>query len=152
MKYSELKTSVLTHLESILELKVKELTSAIASSKESRDNDTKSSAGDKYETGREMMQIEINKTEIQLAKNQLMLHEVEKIRAEKVSNTISFGSMVVTNNGIYLFGLALGKIMVEGSDVFVISFASPLGKLFLNKSVKDNVNFNGKNYLIKELC
>ena len=82
MSNSTLKIDLLRKLEEVIQSKIEELKLSIASAKESRDNDTKSSAGDKYETGREMMQMEINKASAQLAKHQLSLHELDKIGNE----------------------------------------------------------------------
>jgi len=48
---------------------------ALDFAKESRDNETKSTAGDKYETGRAMADIEVQKMDMQLAKHKQMLSE-----------------------------------------------------------------------------
>ena len=60
---NKLKEQILNQLLTQLDQKTETAKTAIESAKESRDNDTKSSAGDKFETGREMMQMEIDKNE-----------------------------------------------------------------------------------------
>ena len=55
------KSEIHLKLRSQLEKSVEEARKEYALAKESRDSDTKSSAGDKFETGREMMQREMDK-------------------------------------------------------------------------------------------
>ena len=55
------KSEIHSNLRSILEKTLDEARGEYILAKESRDSDTKSSAGDKFETGREMMQREMDK-------------------------------------------------------------------------------------------
>ena len=57
------KTDVLIELKYHLETKLKYDQETLAATIQSRNSDTKSSAGDKFETSREMAQIEITKQE-----------------------------------------------------------------------------------------
>ena len=61
-----IKAALVAQLLQHLEQNIAETEQAIASAKESRDNESKSSAGDKYETGRAMMQIELENNGRQL--------------------------------------------------------------------------------------
>jgi hypothetical protein len=47
--------------------RVSRIRTVIVGLKESLDDETKSSAGDKYETGRAMLQLDIEKSSVQLA-------------------------------------------------------------------------------------
>ena len=58
-----IKSEVLRHLV----LKIEDISTAITSLKESRDANTKSSAGDKHETSRAKIQIEIDQLSKQLS-------------------------------------------------------------------------------------
>ena len=60
-RIKELKSLVYHKILMELDRKIEVINKAIVLAKDSRNNDTKSSAGDKFETGREMMQIEIEK-------------------------------------------------------------------------------------------
>ncbi|WP_372645718.1 hypothetical protein, partial [Ancylomarina sp.] len=76
----ELKSLVYHKILEELDRKIEVIRGAIASAKDARNNDTKSSAGDKFETGREMMQIEIEKNEVllnQTAKNRKELARID---------------------------------------------------------------------------
>jgi len=75
MADSSIKKKLLSTLQAILENNSKETRLALEFAKESRDNETKSTAGDKYETGRAMADIEVQKLDMQLAKHKQMLSE-----------------------------------------------------------------------------
>ena len=77
------KEDILDCLYGIIDEKIAISTKAITSATEARDGDTKSSAGDKYETGREMMQIEIEKNKLQLANAQHLKEELSRISVQK---------------------------------------------------------------------
>ena len=65
---STLKKRVYTQLKNLTEEKITQAEKAVAAAIEARDGETKSSAGDKFETGRAMMQLEQQRHEVQLSK------------------------------------------------------------------------------------
>src|SRR5690349_6782961 len=88
----------------------------ITDAREAAANETKSSAGDKYETGREMMQqeVDLNLRRVAEAKGQLQM--LEQVDIEKTTLTVMPGSIVTTNAGAYFIAISSGKLQVEGSD------------------------------------
>ena len=84
----DIKEQILNRLHGIIDNKVDIAKSAVESAKESRNSDTKSSAGDKHETGRAMMQIELEKNEVQLSKALELKHELNQINILKNSDKI----------------------------------------------------------------
>jgi len=134
-----------------IEQKIQTARTAIEIAKESRDNDTKSSAGDKFETGREMMQIEIENNKMLLNKALTQLNELRKIDLQKDYSKVEFGSFVITNNGSYFFSIAEGKIEVNNELYYAVSMISPLGKLLNSKVVGDEIMLNNKQFKIKEI-
>jgi len=145
------KRKIFNKINESLDEKIHLLNEIIKETKLSRDNDTKSSAGDKYETGREMMQAEIIKTEVQLSNILDQKKDLAQINLEKRSKKVEFGSLVETNNGNYFFSIAFGKIEIEGVTCYSISLASPFGQMMNNKVVGDNYNFNGKQFVINNI-
>lgn len=125
---------------------------SIKSAKESRNKDTKSSAGDKYETGRAMIQIEIEKNEVQLSKTMNLQKELSKIDLIKEFNKVEFGSLIQTNHGIYLISIGLGKIVVNNTAYYAISLASPIGQVLRDKIIGDEVQFQGRQYILQDIC
>lgn len=117
--------------------------------KESRDNDTKSSAGDKYETGRAMMQQEMDQAEKRLAQIKALKNELNRLPLEETSNKVIPGSFIKTTSGLFFIGVSLGKVEIGDQVVFAISTASPLGKLLHAKKVGDLILFNGQEQTIE---
>jgi hypothetical protein len=60
---------------------------AIASAQRSANEETKSSAGDKYETGRAMAQLEIEKSTLQLAESFKLKQFLEKMEVDQKTDT-----------------------------------------------------------------
>ena len=106
---------------------------AINSARESANDDTKSSAGDKYETGREMMQQEIDRNREQLDEAKRLKFDLEQIKPLKITENVQNGSIVSTNYGKFYIGISRGQIIMNGRNYFAISALSPIGSKLLNK-------------------
>ena len=83
----------------MLEQKIKIAQESISCIQEARNNETKSSAGDKYETSRAMMQAELDKQGLLLQELRQQKADILKIKKTKSSEKIDFGSWVETNQG-----------------------------------------------------
>ena len=116
----------------------------LASIIDARNSDTKSSAGDKFETGRSMMQMELDKQEARLNKLLQMKNELSQIDVNKIHKKIGMGSLVITNHENYLISVAFGKINSDESTAYAISMQSPMGTALLGKKVNDEVSVNGR--------
>jgi len=130
----------------LVEEKIQTAKSAMEAAQASANNESKSSAGDKYETGRAMAQLERDKSAGLLADSAQMKGALLLINPEKTSNHIQPGSLVVTDQGIFYIAIGLGLIQIEKTPIFVLSPVSPLGKSFLNLHVGGKASFNGKEY------
>lgn len=147
----QLKKQILNRVLEIVEEKHEEAVKAIQQVKESRDNESKNSVGDKYETGRSMLMFEMEKHTLQLQKAQMQKHELSQINLHKKPDRVQFGSLVFTNRGAYFLSIALGKITVEGENIFCISPVSPFGKLIQNKTTGDKFSFQENEFILLEL-
>ena len=139
-----LKLQLIQHLQQILESNENAIKNALTVAKESRDGDTKSSAGDKYETGRAMMQIEIDKFENQLQKTRVLQKELERINLDRTFNEAVMGSIVQTNTDFIFISIGLGRIVLNGQNYITISQASPLGQAIYNKKKGEKFSLNGR--------
>lgn len=110
-------------------------------------SETKSSAGDKHETGRAMLQLEIEKASQQLTSIIDMKNVLEKISTEIGSEVICLGSVVITNKANYYLAISAGKFTIENIDYFAVSTNSPIGKELLGKKKGDTINFNAATVL-----
>jgi len=121
----------------------------IANIQESLKSETKSSAGDKHETGRAMLQLEREKAGNQLADIQNQLELFSRVTIDLSSNVVRLGSIVVTDNGAYFLAISVGAITIEANTYYAISPRSPIGKVLLGKVKGDEFVFNGVTRVIK---
>ncbi|MDX5338970.1 MAG: hypothetical protein LPK25_08085 [Cyclobacteriaceae bacterium] len=112
----------------------------------------KNSAGDKYETSREMITQDLNSLEKQIVQSKADLEEIYRLNTIKETPaTIQEGALVKLGTDWFLLAVSLGQIKVEDSKVFLLSKNSPLGELLVGKKKKDQVNFRGKATVIEEV-
>jgi len=145
------KPALIAHLNAMLAAKASDLAKEIAATLEARNSDTKSSAGDKHEVGRAMVQQELDQLEAQLAKAQVMQQELARVPLERVYEHAGFGSLVGTDQGNYFIAIGLGAVEVDGERCFAVSLASPIGQAMKDKGVGEVVDFNGKRITVEKI-
>ncbi len=128
-----------------------QLVKAIEDVQKSLGSESKSTAGDKHETGRAMLQLEREKLGQQLKQLQQMEALLAKIEHTKTQENAVLGSLLETNLGTYYLGISLGQIKVDGNIVFAVSLQSPIGKQFFGKRKNDSFSFNGKTIEVLKL-
>jgi transcription elongation GreA/GreB family factor len=146
-----LKEKVYTSCLSTVQEKINFLRSSLSDLSDGAKNDTKSSAGDKYETARAMIQLEQEKIGTQLMEYKSLLAILNKIDIQAKLNKVVIGNLVKTNVGYFFVSVALGKIYIDGMEVFALSPQSPLGKRLLGMEVKQSVELNDKTYIVEEI-
>ncbi len=109
---------------SLIAEKTSVLHRSIRDANEAANEDSKSSAGDKFETGREMITQEIAKATQQLATLGEMRRALEKIRPNRQLESVGLGTLAHTSEGWFFFSVSLGNIQVEGQEVYALSMAS----------------------------
>ena len=134
-----------------INLRILSAKNAMEAAQEAANSDTKSSAGDKYETTRAMMQIEKELSARRLAEAIQVKAELEKINIDSKNISVQAGSLVYTNESIYFISISAGKINFEDQIVFAVSPASPIGNALLGMKEGGEVNFNNKKILIKTI-
>lgn len=146
-----IKEQIFNKIFYLLDERIELARQAIKLAKEARDNETKSSVGDKYETSRTLMQTEVEKNRVQLNKIELLKNELSKIDLHKKFNQAEFGSLIKTTQNNYFISAAMGKIEVENEVYYCISMASPIGKLLHKKKAGDSFIFQGKEIEISKI-
>jgi transcription elongation GreA/GreB family factor len=134
-----------------LKTKIKEVNQAIELQKESSAGDSKSSAGDKYETGTAMTHIELEKLGNQLRALENSLSKLNSFQDLKPSKTIRAGSLVRTNRNLFWISIGVGEVSVENQKYYVISPLSPIAQQFLGKEVGFEFVFNTQKDCILEV-
>ena len=122
----------------------------IASHQKALQSETKSSAGDKHETGRAMLQLEMEKASQQLSGITQMKETLAKINTTSISEVVRLGSVVETTSANYYISISAGLITIGTTKYFAVSSSSPIGKLILGKKEGESFDFNGTKSTIKK--
>lgn len=131
--------------------RISSIENALQASHEASVNDTKSSAGDKYETTREMMQQEISRNAQQLMEAKKLRMTLDRFNPETASDAIKQGSFVVTSGGDFYISISAGQLMAGEKSVYAVSANSPIGRLMMGRKSGDSVELNNKTFLIREV-
>lgn len=134
-----------------LERRVLSLRSALDDAQTAANEETKSSAGDKHETGRAMMQLETEKLGAQLQKARHEQEKLQRIRPNKACRSVEPGALVITDKLRLYFAISAGKIVVEGKEYFALSLQTPLGKAARGRQVEDTFALQQQQYRIKKI-
>ena len=146
-----IKEKILIQILKMMDEQIKDIKLAIESAKESRDNETKCTSGDKYETGRAMMQLELEKNRVLLNKTLKLVNKLSQINLKKGYSKVEFGSLVYTNLGNYFISIGIGKIEIDNKTYYSISLASPIGEKLKNKKTGDSFEFQKKTVSVMQI-
>ncbi|MCF6213165.1 MAG: 3-oxoacyl-ACP synthase [Flavobacteriaceae bacterium] len=122
--------------------RLKTITKVMDAHKAALISENKSSAGDKHETGRAMLQLEMEKAGQQLKSVTAMQEVLSKIIISKKSEYVGLGSVVITDKVNYYLAISAGKITVNATDFFAVSLNTPVGQELLGKKVGDKLTLN----------
>ena len=134
-----------------IEERIKGANQAIHFAQASANEETKSSAGDKYETGRAMAQLEIEKNSTQLVEAQKLKQILIQLDPTKTNETIQAGSLVITNQGRFYISIPAGQFTIEGEVYFAISPSAPIAQKLLGLKSGDQFNFNKKEFKVERI-
>ena len=145
------KTELIKLINQKLYEKIQTFEKLIAETRASN-NDTKSSMGDKYETGREMLQQEINNLQVQLnevlKQQDFLKTSFDKLRMTKKFDKAEKGAIVKTEKGLFFISVSLGEINFDNQKIICISPESPLAKAMNGKQKGDVFSLNNINQKI----
>lgn len=145
------KAAVVAHLHQLVDDRLAALLRSISETRASFTSDTKSSAGDKHEVGRAMVQQELDKQEAQYAQLLTLQRDLQRIPMDRTFAKAAFGSLVTTDQGIYFIAIGLGPVQVAGNTCYAISLASPIGQALKARAAGDTVTFNGRHLLVRSV-
>ncbi len=128
-----------------------EIKKTIAEAQEAAANETKSSAGDKYETGREVMQQEIDLNLVRLNELNKLKAALEHIVPAQTGAIAVPGSVVYTSNGNFYISISAGQLKADGASFYAISAASPIGSKLTGQKAGYSFELNGKQFVIEKV-
>lgn len=147
----QLKEQCKLQCTNLLQQKLQSTLGRITSLQNDLNAETKSSAGDKHETGRAMIQLEMEKESQKLSSFMAMKNTIDRIDPRSKSSVISLGSLVETDVANYFISVSMGVLQTENEIWYAISPQSPIGKILLGKSEGDRFVFQGREIQIKKL-
>lgn len=111
----------------------------------------KSSAGDKYETTRAMMQIERDKAAEQLEEGLKLKRVAESIKPQINNTRIGLGSLIMTDSVHFYIAISAGKVEIDDQSFLTVSAQAPIALDLLKLKPGDCFLFNKQKLIIREI-
>jgi transcription elongation GreA/GreB family factor len=143
----QLRTLCLAYIEE----RIQGANQAIKFAQDSANEETKSTAGDKYEIGRAMAQLEIEKINTQLNEAKKLKQNLLQLENAIATEKIQSGSLVITNQGKFYISIPAGQFTIDGEIYFAISPSSPIAQQLLYLTIGDRFVFNKKEFIIQQI-
>lgn len=151
MNAIQIKSELLKKCLAFTDQRIENARQAMSAAQEAANHESKSSAGDKYETGRAMAQIERDKAAQQLSEALALKNSLDKITLNPPSGKVLLGSLVKTDGPHFFIAISAGKVRVGDTDFFVVAPASPVGRTLIGLQVGDPFTFNNQLLTITEI-
>lgn len=117
---------------------MRELSSSLGS-------ETKSSAGDKHETGRAMVQLEMEQAGQRVARCEAMKADLSRLNPQQSREVAGPGAVVVTDRAVLFIGPALGGFEVDGmGKAHAVSPEAPMALALRGARSGETVDFRGQ--------
>jgi len=146
------KKVVLEKCKEILQQRINNAELAMNNAQESTKSEDKSSAGDKFETGRAMGHMNRDMYAKQLVEAKKDFEKMAKINAMFQNKIVAMGALVYTDNNTYFIACGLGKITILNTHIMVLSPLSPIAIAMLNKKENERFIFNQIEHQIIEIA
>lgn len=134
----------------MLHAQIRDIEDQLSALDESGKGEDKSSAGDKYETQREMIRQTRGLLDVQLSRARYTLKYLERIPTQ-TNLSVQEGALIKLSNAIIWVCVPLGKLIHEGQEYQLISSDSPLFMALKGLKAGDSIMFRGKSILVEEL-
>lgn len=149
--YINTKQQLYKACQDFLNKRLEVIQNTISDIQNSLQSETKSSAGDKHETGRAMLQLEREKAGHQLAEIQKINKTLNKIEVNSKHKKVALGSLVITSHFNYFIAISAGELIVNDISYYAISVSTPIAKLLLSKEEGDGVEFRDSKFIINSI-
>lgn len=147
----EIKRKLLELILKQIDDKINILQSEFNVYKDSAANETKSTAGDKHDTSKSMMQLEQEKMSSQLGDILSQKKVLLNISVNSKQKSIGLGSLVYTSNGIFFLSIFTKPIALDNQNYFPVSIQSPIGKELLKSKKGSTITINAKQYTVVDI-
>lgn len=143
---------VVSAFEVALEAAMKEARAAMEELSSSLGKETKSTAGDKHETGRAMVQREMEQAGGRLARCEAMQAVASRLDLDRARTSVGPGAIVVSGDAKLLIGVGLGPFEVPGVGRFqAISANAPIAMALAGGQAGERREFRGRPWVIESV-
>ena len=139
-----LKKVLLEQCNSFVNDKLILIESIMTTNRMALEHESKSSAGDKHETGRAMLHLEMEKASQQFEAAKQMKDVLDRIELKSVSEKIRLGSLITTDQGVYFLSISAGQLIIDGKHYYAVSPSSPIGALLVGKESGSRLTLGSK--------
>jgi transcription elongation GreA/GreB family factor len=146
-----IKRQLMDQCIALVEQRIGNSRQAMNAAQESANAEDKSSAGDKYETGRAMAQIERDKAAQHLKEAMHLMKTLQTINLKSSTGLVTLGSLVKTDVNHFFIAISLGKQTVANADYYVIAPITPIGRLLMGLRIGSQFSFNNQVHTIREI-
>ena len=151
MNLLKLKETLYQLCQNDLDIRLEVVHNKIKDTQSALQVETKSSAGDKHETGRAMIQLEREKLGIQLAQLQQQQEILSKINYKDYHKMIGLGSLVLTNKANYFIAISAGEFVINNLKVYAISSQTPMAQILFGATTGTTLKFRSEEIKITEV-
>lgn len=137
------KDHLYTMCEEYVESRIQRILRSLKDLEEDMESEGKNSAGDKYETGREMMSEEWNKLSSQLKEFKQQKDTLKLAKGRDASKRIQLGCLVKTSASNYFISIPAGKMELRNETFYAVGGNSPVARLLMGKTEGEEFEFNG---------
>lgn len=141
-----LKQNLHTQCMMVVNEKMNSLQQAMAVLESSMKDETKSSAGDKYETGREMLKQEMEKLATQLKEVMKQRQLLQQLNVLHEAEAVQQGAVVLCDKGNFYIAAGLGRLVIAEKKFIAVSAVSPLAQKMMGLKQGDKFIFNAQEY------
>ncbi|MCY7350094.1 MAG: GreA/GreB family elongation factor [Cytophagaceae bacterium] len=150
MAENSLKKQVFDQLKTTVDGRMQAAWDAMQDAQASANEESKSSAGDKYETARAMGQLDRDMYARQYEQARQERQILDRMD-EATFPRIGLGALVSTSVGWFAVSVSAGAMTVSGQKIIAVSPQSPIGALLMGKQVGETFVFGGKSAAVLEI-
>ena len=146
------RASVIAALALAMEEGIRAAQAAFEELRGSLEGESKSTAGDKHETGRAMVQMEMEQAAARLNRVEGMVRGWKAMDPNAPRDVVGPGAIVATDHGGFVIGVAWGTFQVpDATDWRGISSDAPLALALRGCQAGEAVTFRGRSWNIVEV-
>jgi hypothetical protein len=123
----------------------------IDQAQQAANQEEKSSAGDKYETGRAMGHLQKDMFTRQLAEHAKELATLHSVNVDTLYPIATAGAFIGCPGMAFFIAAGLGKQIIEGQTIYFLSPQAPLASQLTGKKAGEIIHFNSLELSVLEV-